>query len=123
MHDGGIVAIITSTNTMDNLTQDLRLEVKKEAELLGAVRLPNNAFKKIAGTEVTTDILFFQKDQEAAKQRFYSPSWVNVEAGGKELPGVWYNKYFHEHPEQVCGEFAIKHYHGATLTVKPGKHH
>lgn len=121
VHDGGIVAIITSTNTMDNLTQDLRLEVKKEAELLGAVRLPNNAFKKIAGTEVTTDILFFQKDQEAAKQRFYSPSWVNVEAGGKELPGVWYNKYFHEHPEQVCGEFAIKHYHGATLTVKPGE--
>lgn len=117
VHDGGIVAIITSTNTLDNLYGDVLLDVSKEATLLGAVRLPNNAFKKIAGTDVTTDILFFQKDLALTATQSHSPKWCFVKT--RKEGGTWYNNYYHDHPEQVCGHFAIKHYHGNTLTVNP----
>ncbi|EGO5030380.1 N-6 DNA methylase [Enterococcus faecalis] len=115
VHDGGIVAIITSTNTLDNLTGDILLDVSKEAKLLGAARLPNNAFKKIAGTEVTTDILFFQKDVSWAATQAYSPNWCFVKTG--KQGAIWYNNYYHDHPEQVCGQFEIRHHHGNTLSV------
>lgn len=119
VHDGGIVAIITSTNTLDSLHADLRLEISQKAELLGAIRLPNNTFKKIAGTDVSSDILFFQKKNELSKQQTKEPSWCFTKTGEKDLSEIWYNNYYHEHPEQVCGQFSIKYYHGTTLTVEP----
>ncbi|WP_443112720.1 SNF2-related protein [Enterococcus faecalis] len=118
VHDGGIVAIITSTNTLESSSRHILLDISKEAELLGAARLPNNAFKKIAGTEVTTDILFFQKDKTLTEKRFYSPEWC-FSRSWKHEGSVSYNEYYHSHPEQICGQIDYKNYRGGVLTVNP----
>lgn len=114
--EGGIVAVITSTSTMDKSDSSIRREYAEKADLLGAVRLPSNAFKKIAGTDVVTDILFFQKNSE--RELKYSPSWV-FDGTDPEIPGVIMNNYFIRHKEMVLGDLAIKNFRGQTLTVKP----
>lgn len=118
VHDGGVVAIITSTSTLESSSKHILLDISKEAELLGAARLPNNAFKKIAGTEVTTDILFFQKDKTLTEKRFYSPEWC-FSRSWKHEGSVSYNEYYHSHPEQICGQIDYKNYRGGVLTVNP----
>lgn len=117
VRDDGIVAFISSAGTMDKRDYTFREELSKEAELLGAVRLPNNAFKKIAGTEVTTDILFFKKSSVGTEHKT-SPDWV-FSGVDENHPTISYNNYFIENKEQVLGEIAVKNFRGQTLTVNP----
>ena len=94
---GGVVAFITSKGTMDKQNPEARRYMAQRAELLGAVRLPNNAFKANAGTEVTSDILFLQKRERPIAME---PDWVHL---GITEDGVPVNAYFAEHPEMVLG--------------------
>lgn len=112
--NGGIVAVITSMSTLDKLGESTRREYASVAELLGAVRLPNNAFKRIAGTDVVTDILFFRKDTEL--EQTYTPDWVFV-GKEKDFPEVAINNYFRRNRDMILGELSVKNFHGKTLTV------
>ena len=94
---GGIAAFLTSRYTMDAQDTSVREYLAQRADLLGAIRLPNNAFKANAGTEVVTDILFFQK-REAPMEEL--PSWVQL---GETEDGLTVNSYFIDHPEMVLG--------------------
>ena len=98
---GGIVAFITSKGTMDKQNSKVRAALAQKADLLGAIRLPNDAFKANAGTEVTTDILFFQKCDRAPERE---PDWVQV---GKTEDGVPLNRYYLDHPEMVLGKMSF----------------
>ncbi len=98
---GGIVAFITTKGTMDKKNSKVREALAQKADLLGAIRLPNNAFKANAGTEVTTDILFFQKRDRIPEKL---PEWV--EAGQTE-DGIPLNRYFLDHPEMVLGAMTM----------------
>lgn len=101
---GGIVAVITSKYSMDKANSKVRRYLAQRAELLGAIRLPNNAFKAVAGTEVTTDILFLQKrEREIVPDEGNSP-WIAVENNDKGIP---INTYFIDHPEMVLGEMVF----------------
>ena len=97
---GGVIAFITSKGTMDKQSPEVRKYLAQRAELLGAVRLPNNAFKANAGTEVTTDILFFQKRDRAID---IEPDWVHL---AETEDGIPVNSYFTEHPEMMLGIMA-----------------
>ena len=97
---GGIVAFITSKGTLDKQDSSVREYLAQRADLLGAVRLPNNAFARNAGTEVTSDILFLQKRLEPPVQM---PEWVNL---GQTEEGIPVNRYFEQHPEMVLGTMA-----------------
>lgn len=97
---GGIIAVITSMYTMDKKNQSIRKYIAQRAELIGAVRLPDNAFKTIAGTEVTTDILFLKKRQEEWIPDENNTSWLSVEKDENNIPC---NRYFIDHPEMVLG--------------------
>ena len=97
MRPGGVIAFITSKGTMDKQSPEVRKYLAQRAELLGAVRLPNNAFKANAGTEVTTDILFLQKRDRAIS---IEPDWVYL---AETEDGIPVNSYFAEHPEMVLG--------------------
>ena len=95
---GGIIAFVTSKGTMDKDTPTVRKYISRRADLLGAIRLPNNTFKDAAGTEVTSDILFLQKRDALSSEE---PDWVhlNTDANGLKM-----NQYFIDHPEMVMGE-------------------
>ncbi|KPU45061.1 RNA polymerase-associated protein RapA [Oxobacter pfennigii] len=95
---GGIVAFVTSRYTMDRRNPQIRKYLAQRAELLGAVRLPNNAFKANAGTEVTADILFLQRRDRIMD---IEPDWVHL---GFTADGILVNRYFEEHPEMVLGK-------------------
>ncbi len=113
--DGGIVAFITSTGTLDKKSKEFRHELNEQADFLGAVRLPNNAFKDIAGTDVTTDIIFFQRnDNKISKQELWLDSSDNI-----AHEGVRYNDYFISHPNQLLGRIEVKHFNGLTFSLKP----
>ena len=94
---GGIVAFITSKGTMDKQSPEVRKYIAQRAELLGAIRLPNNAFKANAGTEVTSDIIFLQKRDRAID---IEPDWVHL---GQTEDGVPVNSYFADHPDMILG--------------------
>ena len=94
---GGVVAFITSKGTMDKQSPEVRKYIAQRAELLGAIRLPNNAFRANAGTEVTSDILFLQKRDRPID---IEPDWVHL---GQTADGIPVNSYFAEHPEMVLG--------------------
>lgn len=115
VHEGGLVAVITSTQTMDKRDDSLRREISAQANLVTAVRLPENAFSAIAGTDVTSDLLIFQKTATPE----LNPEWLATQSlkddKGNE---IFYNQYFAHHPEQVLGTIAIKTYRGGVLTVK-----
>lgn len=113
--EGGIVAVITSTSTLDKQSENVRREYAKTGELLGAVRLPSNAFKKIAGTDVVTDLIFFQKNSEI--ERSYTPSWVFV-GMHRDVPGKPFNNYFVKNTDMILGELSLKNFRGKTLDVK-----
>ena len=97
---GGVIAFITSKGTMDKQSPNVRKYLAQRAELLVAVRLPNNAFKANAGTEVTTDILFLQKREHPID---IEPDWLHL---GMTEDGIPINSYFVEHPEMVLGKMA-----------------
>ena len=112
---GGVVAVVTSSGTMDKQNPVVRQYIANRAELLGAIRLPNNAFQRNANTSVVSDILFFQKRDRASIEE---PEWLNL----KETPeGYSVNAYFAEHPEMVLGEFITEstQYGKQEVTVKP----
>ena len=95
---GGVVAFVTSRYTMDKQFPEVRKYIAQRAELLGAIRLPNNAFKANAGTEVVSDILFLQKRDRPIE---IEPDWVHL---GQNADGFAINSYFIEHPEMVLGQ-------------------
>ena len=95
---GGIIAFITSKGTMDKKSSKVRKYLAQRAELLGAIRLPNDTFSKTAGTEVTSDILILKKRERMID---IEPDWVHL---GKDDNGITINSYFVEHPEMILGE-------------------
>ena len=99
---GGIVAFITSTGTMDKENSNLRKYIAQRADLIGAIRLPNNAFKRNAGTEVTSDILFLQKRDRMTD---IEPDWVHLDT---DANGIRMNSYFVQNPDMVLGEMVME---------------
>ena len=112
---GGIVAFVTSRYTMDSKDSTARKHMAERADLLGAIRLPNNAFRANAGTDVVSDIIFLQKRDRPAD---IEPAWVQL---GKTEDGFAVNSYFVEHPEMVLGELTAENtqYGREELTVAP----
>ena len=112
---GGIVAFVTSRYTMDSKDSTARKHMAERADLLGAIRLPNNAFKSNAGTDVVSDIIFLQKRDRPAD---IEPAWVQL---GKTEDGFAINQYFVDHPEMVLGELTTEstQYGREELTVAP----
>ena len=111
---GGVVAVVTSSGTMDKQNPEVRQYFANRADLLGAIRLPNNAFQRNANTSVVADILFFQKRDRAA---ITEPGWVQL----KTTPeGYTVNSYFADHPEMVLGDFTTEstQYGKQEVTVK-----
>ena len=112
---GGVVAFVTSRYTMDSKDSTARKHMAERADLLGAIRLPNNAFKANAGTDVVSDIIFLQKRDRPAD---IEPDWVQL---GKTEDGFAINQYFVDHPEMVLGELTTEstQYGREELTVAP----
>lgn len=101
LRTGGIQAIITTSGTMDKQSEDVRKYLASRCDLIGAVRLPNTAFKALAGTEVTADILFLQKRDHIVDQ---DVSWLHT---GTNADGIPMNQYFIDHPEMICGKMEM----------------
>lgn len=117
VRDGGQVSIISSIGTMDKRTDNVLQEIKSNTHFLGGVRLPDTAFKKIAGTRVTTDLLFFQKDQ--AKNLNEEELVFSGSILFEEDKRVWINPYFDgKYNTQVLGEYEVRNFNGGTLNVK-----
>ena len=112
---GGVVAFVTSRYTMDSKDSTARKQMAERADLLGAIRLPNNAFKANAGTDVVSDIIFLQKRDRPAD---IEPAWVQL---GKTEDGFAINQYFVDHPEMILGELTTEstQYGREELTVAP----
>ena len=112
---GGIVAFVTSRYTMDSKDSTARKHMAERADLLGAIRLPNNAFRANAGTDVVSDIIFLQKRDRPID---HEPDWVQL---GKTKDGFAINQYFVDHPEMVLGELTTEstQYGREELTVAP----
>lgn len=98
LRPGGVAALITTKGTMDKASPEVRKYLAERADLLGAIRLPNTAFKANAGTEVSADILFFQKRESLTKEM---PEWINLDS---DVNGITVNQYFVQHPEMILGE-------------------
>ena len=111
---GGVIAVVTSSYTMDKRTASARKYIAQRAELLGAIRLPNNAFKAAAGTEVVSDILFLQKWERMVD---IEPEWVHL---ATNEDGIQMNSYFIDHPDMVLGEMKmVSGPFGPTPTCEP----
>ena len=112
---GGVVAFVTSRYTMDSKDSTARKHMAERADLLGAIRLPNNAFRANAGTDVVSDIIFLQKRDRPAD---IEPAWVQL---GKTEDGFAINQYFADHPEMVLGELTTEstQYGREECTVRP----
>ena len=111
---GGIVAFVTSRYTLDSKDSSARKHIAERADLLGAIRLPNDTFKKNAGTEVVSDIIFLQKRDRPID---HEPDWVQL---GKTEDGFAINQYFVDHPEMVLGNLELEStQYGHDLTVAP----
>lgn len=112
---GGVVAVVTSSGTMDKKDSSVREYLANRADLVGAIRLPNNAFQRNANTSVVADILFLQKRDRAAVER---ADWVDL---GETPEGYSINQYFAQHPEMVLGEITTEstQYGKQETTVKP----
>ena len=111
---GGVIAVVTSSYTMDKRTASARKYIAQRAELLGAIRLPNDAFKAAAGTEVVSDILFLQKRERMVD---IEPEWVHLATNEN---GIQMNSYFIDHPDMVLGEMKmVSGPFGPTPTCEP----
>ncbi|HGC9176109.1 SNF2-related protein [Streptococcus anginosus] len=117
VHDGGQVTIISSTGTMDKRTENILQDIRETTEFLGGVRLPDTSFKAIAGTNVTTDMLFFQKHLDkgyVADDLAFSGS-IRYDKDDR----IWLNPYFDgEYNSQVLGTYEVRNFNGGTLSVK-----
>ena len=111
---GGVIAVVTSSYTMDKRTASARKYIAQRAELLGAIQLPNNAFKAAAGTEVVSDILFLQKRERMVD---IEPEWVHLATNEN---GIQMNSYFIDHPDMILGEMKmVSGPFGPTPTCEP----
>lgn len=114
VRNGGIIAFITSSGTMDKKDESVRRYLAARAEFLGAIRLPNDTFKGVAGTEVTSDIIFLKK-RDSIRER--DEDWIHL---AEDENGLLYNKYFVDHPEQVLGSMEeISGRFGNTIACLP----
>ena len=114
LRPGGVAAFITTKGTLDKKSKEVRKYLAERAELIGAIRLPNDAFKWNAGTEVTSDILFFQKRESISMEQ---PSWLETDLDDN---GVLVNKYFIEHPDMILGTMEeVTGPYGMETTCKP----
>ena len=114
VRNGGIIAFITSSGTMDKKDESVRRYLAARAEFLGAIRLPNDTFKGVAGTEVTSDIIFIKK-RDSIRER--DEDWIHL---AEDEKGLTYNKYFVDHPEQVLGTMReVSGRFGNTLACLP----
>ena len=114
VRNGGVIAFITSSGTMDKKDESVRRYLAARAEFLGAIRLPNDAFKGVAGTEVTSDIIFLKK-RDSIRER--DEDWIHL---AEDENGLVYNKYFVDHPEQVLGTMReVSGRFGNTLACLP----
>ena len=117
VHDGGQVAIISSTGTMDKRTENILQDIRETTDFLGGVRLPDSAFKDIAGTNVTTDMLFFQKHMDkgyVADDLAFSGS-IRYDKDDR----IWLNPYFDgDYNSQVLGTYEVRNFNGGTLSVR-----
>lgn len=114
VRNGGIIAFITSSGTMDKKDESVRRYLAARAEFLGAMRLPNDTFKGVAGTEVTSDIIFLKK-RDSIRER--DEDWIHL---AEDENGLLYNKYFVDHPEQVLGSMEeISGRFGNTIACLP----
>ena len=114
LRPGGVAALITTKGTMDKVSPEVRRYLAERAELLGAIRLPNTAFSANAGTEVTADILFFQKRESISHEE---PEWVQL---GSDANGIRVNQYFAEHPEMILGKMEeVSGPYGMETTCSP----
>ena len=117
VRSGGVIAFVTSSGTMDKKDDSIRRYLGARCELLGAIRLPNDTFKGMAGTEVTSDIIFLQKKDSVIEK---DEPWYEVTTAN----GLTYNRYFHEHPEMVIGKMTeVSGRFGNTLTCMPRENH
>ena len=117
VHDGGQVAIISSTGTMDKRTENILQDIRETTEFLGGVRLPDSAFKAIAGTNVTTDMLFFQKhlNKGYVEDDLAFLGSIRYDKDSR----IWLNPYFDgEYNNQVLGTYEVRNFNGGTLSVK-----
>ena len=111
---GGVIAFITSKGTMDKQNSSVRKYIAQRADLIGAIRLPNNTFIKNAGTKVTSDILFFQKRENLTD---IMPDWINID---KNKDGIEMNKYFVDNPKMILGQMEIQStQYGYDFTCNP----
>ena len=101
LRPGGVMALVTSKGTMDKENSNVRKYIAQRAELLGAIRLPNDTFKGNAGTEVVSDILFLQKRDRLID---IEPDWVHLDT---DENGIRMNSYFVQHPEMILGEMKM----------------
>lgn len=114
LRPGGVAALITTKGTMDKASPEVRKYLAERADLLGAIRLPNTAFKANAGTEVSADILFFQKRESLTKEM---PEWINLDS---DVNGITVNQYFVQHPEMILGEMKeVSGSYGMETTCAP----
>ena len=114
VRNGGVIAFVTSSGTMDKKDESVRRYLAARAEFLGAIRLPNDTFKGIAGTEVTSDIIFLKK-RDSIRER--DEDWIHL---AEDENGLTYNKYFVDHPEQVLGTMReVSGRFGNTLACLP----
>ena len=110
VRNGGVISFITSSGTMDKKDESIRKYLNARAEFLGAIRLPNDTFKGVAGTEVTSDIIFLKKRDSVIER---DDDWVHL---AEDENGLVYNKYFIDHPDMVLGQmeasqWAFRKYH------------
>ncbi|MBF1029104.1 MAG: N-6 DNA methylase, partial [Lachnospiraceae bacterium] len=102
---GGILAFVTSKGTLDKKSEEARRYLAERANLIGAVRLPNTAFQKAAGTKVSTDILFLQKkDRPTTAELIPEEDWISLD---RNPDGIWMNRYFINHPEMIVGKMEM----------------
>jgi hypothetical protein len=117
LHENGVIGFVTSMGTANKRSNSILKEIKDDVAFLGGVRLPSSAFKELAGTTVSSDILFFEKDRLKQKNScdifFEDVSRSELDEEGR----IFINRYFEE--KQVLGEYEVRHFNGATLSVKP----
>ena len=119
LHENGVIGFITSMGTANKRSNSILKEIKDEVAFLGGVRLPSSAFKELAGTTVSSDILFFEKDRLKTKSSNDIFFGEVIRSSLDEEGRIFINPYFEEN--QVLGKYEVRHFNGATLSVKPNK--
>lgn len=119
LHENGVIGFITSMGTANKRSNSILKEIKDEVAFLGGVRLPSSAFKELAGTTVSSDILFFEKDRLKTKSSNDIFFGEVIRSSLDEEGRIFINPYFEKN--QVLGKYDVRHFNGATLSVKPNK--